>query len=57
MRRSSYISPTRRRSPMLTLAVVLLVLLLGFLVYLWTIDTEVPAGRIEQDVTNELLAG
>ena len=39
------------------LLVVLLVLLLGFLVYLSTIDTEIPTQRIEQDVTNEILAG
>jgi len=59
MRRSGFASPPRRRrSPVATLAIVLVVLLLGFLVvYLWTLDTEVPTQRIEQDVTNELLAG
>jgi hypothetical protein len=40
---------------MLLLAVVLL-LLLGLLVYLATVDTEVATQRVEQDVTNEVLA-
>jgi hypothetical protein len=35
---------------------VLLALLIGFAVYLSTVDTEVPTSRIEQDVTNEALA-
>jgi hypothetical protein len=35
---------------------VLLVLLVGFLVWLSTLDTEVPTQRIEQDVTNAALA-
>ena len=38
------------------LLLVLLVLLIGFLIYLSTIDTEVPTQRIEQDVTNEVVA-
>ena len=38
------------------LLLVLLVLLIGLLVYASTIDTEVPTQRIEQDVTNEVLA-
>ena len=36
--------------------VALLVLVVGFLVWLSTVDTEVPTQRIEQDVTNEALA-
>ena len=36
--------------------IVLLALLVGFLIYLSTLDTEVPTQRIEQDVTNEVLA-
>jgi hypothetical protein len=36
---------------------LLLVLLLGLLIYAATLDTEVPTQRIEQDVTNEVLAG
>jgi hypothetical protein len=35
----------------------LLVLLIGSLIWLSTVDTEVPTQRIEQDVTNEALAG
>jgi hypothetical protein len=35
----------------------LLLLLIGFLVYASTVDTEVPTQRIEQDVTNAALAG
>lgn len=58
MRRSSFAPPPRRRrssAPMLLL--VLLLLLVGLLFWLSTIDTEVPTQRIEQDVTNEVLAG
>lgn len=46
----------RRRSPLPTILIVLVVLLVGFLVYLSTVDTEVPVKTIEQDVTNEVLA-
>jgi hypothetical protein len=35
---------------------ILLVLLVGGLIYLSTVDTEVATQRIEQDVTNEALA-
>ncbi|HEX8655795.1 MAG TPA: hypothetical protein VF693_11300 [Allosphingosinicella sp.] len=38
------------------LLLLLLVLLVGFLVWLSTVDTEVPTQRIEQDVTNAALA-
>jgi hypothetical protein len=48
--------PRRRRSSIPSLLLVLLVLLIGFLVYLSTLDTEVPVQRVEQDVTNEVLA-
>jgi hypothetical protein len=33
------------------------ILLIGLLVYASTVDTEVPTQRMEQDVTNEALAG
>jgi hypothetical protein len=58
MRRSSssFAPQRRRRSPLPTLLLILLVLLIGFLVYLSTVDTEVAPSRIEQDVTNEVLA-
>ena len=48
--------PRRRRSPLPMTLLILLVLLVGFLVYLSTVDTEVPTQRVEQDVTNEVLA-
>lgn len=58
MRRSTFAPPPRRRrSPLPMLLLVLLLLLAGLLVYLSTVDTEVPTQRIEQDVTNEVLAG
>jgi hypothetical protein len=46
----------RRRSRLPAILLSLLVLLIGLLVWLSTIDTEVPIQRIEQDVTNEALA-
>lgn len=55
--RRSYAPPRRRRSRLPALLIVLLLLLVGFAVWLTTIDTEVPTQRIEQDVTNEALAG
>lgn len=55
MRRSSFAPSRRRRSPMGMIVIIVLVLLAGFIVYLSTIDTEVPTQRVEQDVTNELL--
>lgn len=38
------------------LVLILLVLIIGGLIYLSTIDTEVAPRRIQQDVTNEALA-
>ena len=57
-RMSPRISPMqrRRRSPLPMILLILLVLLIGGLIYLSTIDTEVAPQRIEQDVTNEALA-
>jgi hypothetical protein len=46
----------RRRSPLPMILLILLVLLIGGLIYLSTVDTEVAPQRIEQDVTNEALA-
>ena len=58
MRRSTFASPPRRRrSPFGMMLLLLLVLLIGLLIYASTVDTEVPTQRIEQDVTNEVLAG
>jgi hypothetical protein len=53
---SSFAPQRRRRSPLPTILVILLVLLIGGAIYLTTIDTEVATTRIEQDVTNEALA-
>jgi len=51
-------SPTyRRKSPFPLILLLLLGLLIGFVIWLATMDTEVPVQRIEQDVTNEALAG
>ncbi len=50
--------PQRRRKSILPkLLLALLLLFLGWLVWLGFRDTEVPTQRIEQDVTNEALAG
>ena len=58
MRRSSSFAPARRRrSPAGLILLIIVLLLVGFLAYLSMRDTEVPTQRIEQDVTNEVLAG
>jgi hypothetical protein len=57
MPRSSFAPVRRRRSPFPLLLGLILLLLVGLLIYLGTVDTEVPTERIEQDVTNEILAG
>jgi hypothetical protein len=54
--RTSFAPQRRRRSP-LPIFVILLLLLVGAIVWLAMRDTEVPTQRIEQDVTNEALAG
>lgn len=56
MRRTSFAPTRRRRSPVPAILLTLLALLIGFLIYLSTVDTEVPIAPIEQDVTNEVLA-
>jgi hypothetical protein len=48
--------PRRRRSPWPIILLLLLFLLIGGLIYLATVDTEVPMTQIEQDITNEALA-
>ncbi len=47
----------RRKSILPKLLMLVPILFLGWLIYLGTRDTEVPTQRIEQDVTNEALAG
>jgi hypothetical protein len=49
--------PRRRVSVLPKLLIALLLIFIGLLVWLGTRDTEVPTQRIEQDVTNEALAG
>lgn len=57
MRRSyNFAAPRRRRSPVPAILLVLVLLVVGGLVYLGSVDTEVPLREIEQDVTNEALA-
>jgi len=57
MARTVFAQPSRRRrSPLPMILLLLLVLLVGFLIYLSTVDSEVATQRIEQDVTNEVLA-
>ena len=56
MRRTSFAPTRRRRSPVATLLLVLLVLLIGFLVWLGLSSDEVPLERMEQDVTNAIPA-
>ena len=58
MRRTSSLSPMprRRRSRLPAILLILLVAFIGFLVWLSTMDTEVPTRTIEQDVTNAALA-
>jgi O-antigen ligase len=48
--------PGRRKSRAPIIFLILVVLLIAFLVWLSTRNTEVPQQRIEQDVTNEALA-
>lgn len=54
--RNTFSSPRRRRSPIPAILIILLVLIVGGVIYLSTVDTEVATKRIEQDVTNEALA-
>jgi hypothetical protein len=56
MPRATFVQPKRRRSPLRLILPILLLLLVGGIIYLSTVDTEVPTQRIEQDVTNEALA-
>lgn len=46
----------RRRSPLKIILILVLAALVGLLAYASMVDTEVPTERVEQDVTNEVLA-
>ena len=54
--RSSFAPSRRRRSPLPALLLILLLLFVGFLVWLGLSARETPTRTIEQDVTNEVLA-
>jgi uncharacterized integral membrane protein len=56
MRRTMLTPVSRRRSRFPLIIVILLVLLVGGVIFLSTVDTEVAPQRIEQDVTHEALA-
>ncbi len=56
MPRTMLTPPTRRKSPLPIILAILLVAIIGGMIFLSTMDTEVPTQRIEQDVTNEALA-
>ncbi len=51
-------APTRRRrSPVAMILILVPVLIIGLLIYLGMADQQMPTERIEQDVTNDVLAG
>jgi hypothetical protein len=52
MPKYSFAPQRRRRNPIGLLLILLLVLFVGFLVWLGVRSNEVPQQRIEQDVTN-----
>ena len=54
MPKYSFAPQRRRRNPVGLIFLLILVLLIGFLVWLGLRSTEVPQQRIEQDVTNAL---
>ena len=56
MRRTSFAPTRRRRSPVAAILLLVLVLIVGFLIYLGLAKNEAPLERIEQDVTNEIPA-
>lgn len=56
MPRTSFPPQRRRRSPAGTIALLVAILVIGFLIYLGVRGNEVPTRQIEQDVTNAVLA-
>lgn len=57
MPRTHFAPTRRRRSPIPIILLLVLVGLISLLVWLGLRDNEVPVQKIEQDVTNEVLAG
>jgi len=56
MRRTTFAPTRRRRSPLPAIALVILLLVIGLIVWAAMKDTEVPLRTIEEDVTNAALA-
>jgi hypothetical protein len=56
MPKYSFAPQRRRRNPLGLIFLLILVLLVGFLIWLGVRSNEVPQQRIEQDVTNAVLA-
>jgi cytoskeletal protein RodZ len=56
MPKYSFAPQRRRRNPIGLILLVILVAFIGFLIWLGLRSTEVPQQRIEQDVTNAVLA-
>ena len=56
MPKYSFAPQRRRRNPIGLLLLLLLALLVGFLIWLGVRSNEEPQQRIEQDVTNAVLA-
>ena len=52
MPKYSFAQPRRRRNPIGLILLVILVLFVGFLIWLGVRSNEVPQHQIEQDVTN-----
>jgi hypothetical protein len=55
MPKYSFAPQRRRRNPLGLILLLILVLFIGFLVWLGVRSNEVPQQRIEQDVTNAVL--
>lgn len=56
MPKYSFAPQRRRRNPIGLILLLILVFFIGFLVWLGVRSNEVPQQRIEQDVTNAVLA-
>lgn len=56
MPKYSFAPQRRRRNPIGLILLAVLALFIGFLIWLGVRSTEVPQQRIEQDVTNAVLA-